>query len=192
MFQKIEHQGPFLSGIHADGQIIMAQNYLQADLSGADASANVPGVHEGSDRLAICYDGQMGNWAALGKEHGVTGGLFREERLLLRLYEQYGRDMLTYLDDAIFAFVIKDGDTLFAARDLLGIKTLFYARGNEAFYLASELKAITAISTNEAEFPEAHYANQHGEFSRFADLSERKSNRTIVRETDGMSAVFAQ
>jgi asparagine synthase (glutamine-hydrolysing) len=68
--------------------------------------------------------------------------------------------------------VIKDGDSLFAARDLLGIKTLFYARGNGALYLASELKAITAISENVAEFPEAHYADQHGQFTRFADLPD--------------------
>jgi asparagine synthase (glutamine-hydrolysing) len=42
-------------------------------------------------------------------------------------------------------------------------------------YLASELKAITAISANVAEFPEAHYADQQGQFTRFADLPDTPS-----------------
>jgi asparagine synthase (glutamine-hydrolysing) len=39
-------------------------------------------------------------------------------------------------------------------------------------YLASELKAVNAISDNVAEFPEAHYADQHGQFTRFAGLPD--------------------
>jgi asparagine synthase (glutamine-hydrolysing) len=172
MIQKIKHRGPFLSGLHADGQITMAQNYLYADLPTVDSAAGISAPYTKNGRFAICYDGQIGNWAELAKQHDVADGPFREERLLLRLYEKHGREMLKFLDDAIFAFVIKDGDILFAARDLLGIKTLFYAWENGTFYLASELKAITAIATNVAEFPEAHYANRHGDFARYADLPD--------------------
>ena len=74
----------------------------------------------------ICYDGQMGNWADLARNHNVSDGPFREERLLLTLYEKYGKEMLKHLSDAIFSLVITNGKDIFAARDLLGIKTLFY------------------------------------------------------------------
>jgi hypothetical protein len=61
----------------------------------------------------------MGNWKRLAADHGVADGPLREERLLLELYRKYGSDMLRYLGDTILAFVISDGQKLFAARDLL-------------------------------------------------------------------------
>ncbi|NIM67236.1 MAG: asparagine synthetase B, partial [Armatimonadetes bacterium] len=45
-----------------------------------------------------------------------------------------------------FSFVISDGKYLFAARDLLGIKTLFYAKKDGNIYLSSELKGIMPVT----------------------------------------------
>jgi asparagine synthase (glutamine-hydrolysing) len=171
LMRKIAHRGPYVSGIYENGRIIMAQNYLQADGATADSS-NIPVRSSSNTDLAICYDGQVGNWPELAHRYGIPDGAYKEERLLLALYKEHGRDMLRYLNDAIFAFIISDGKDLFAARDLLGIKTLFYGRKANTLYLASELKAILAVTSEVYEFPCGHYMDQSGQFTRFAELPQ--------------------
>jgi len=172
MLHKIGHRGPDLAGVCGNGQAFLAQNYAAADFSGDGNGAAVPVVSPCGEGVRICYDGQMGNWYSLAAEHCVADGPFREERLLLRLYQEYGTDMLRHLGDTIFALVISDGDKLFAARDLLGIKTLFYGRENGTLYLASELKSLRAVTNDIREFPEGHFMDASGQLTRFAELSE--------------------
>jgi asparagine synthase (glutamine-hydrolysing) len=80
--------------------------------------------------------------------------------------------MLRHLGDTIFAFVISDGEKLLAARDLLGIKTLFYGRENGTLYLASELKSLRAVTEDIREFPEGHFMDADGTLTRFGELRE--------------------
>ena len=153
MFERIGHRGPALSGVWQQGRAILAQNYGGGDLGAKGNGGEAPVLGSSGDGLSVCYDGQMGNCAELAAEHGVAEGPFREERLLLAMYRRYGSDMLQHLGDTIFALVICDGDKLFAARDLLGIKTLFYGRDNGTLYLASELKSLRAVTDDIHEFP---------------------------------------
>ncbi len=170
MLEKVRHRGSCVSGVFDSKGLIMAQNYLQADGAMASGDIAIPVATPGRDNLRICYDGQMGNWAELAQRHGVSDGPFREERLLLRLYERHGKKMLDQLADAIFAFVIADGDELFAARDLLGIKTLFYGWKDGNLTVASELKSIVVVTEEVYEFPPGHYMDRGGHLTRFAEL----------------------
>ncbi len=172
MLEAIGHRGHALSGVCQRGRGILAQNYANADLTHKHEHEQVPFTSPQHDSFSICYDGQMGNWPELAAGHGVEDGSFREERLLLQLYTKYGIDMFKYLGDAIFAFVISDGETLFAARDLLGIKTLFYGRENGTLYLASELKGLRTVTEDVHEFPAGHFMDADGKVSRFAALPE--------------------
>jgi asparagine synthase (glutamine-hydrolysing) len=169
MFDKIRHRGPWLSGIWEDHHgSVMAQNYLRADTRAADRTASVP-VSGGND-LRICYDGQIGNAEEIADAEGVEKGPFLEERILLALYRKYGSGMLSFLDDAIFSFVVYDGEKIFAARDLLGIKTLFYGKHGNTLYLASELKSLVHVTNDVYEFPPAHTMDRKGILSRYNEL----------------------
>jgi len=170
MLQAITHRGPYVSEIHEDDQIILAQNYLQADGAVSGNGTKIPVRSPSNPNLMLCYDGQMGNWADLARNHNIPDGPFREERLLLALYEKYGKEMLKYLTDAIFALVITDGKELFAARDLLGIKPLFYGWKDETLYLTSELKGVLQVTKEVYEFPNGHYMDRSGQVTKFAEL----------------------
>ena len=171
MFDKIRYRGPYLSGISINNKTIMAQNYLRADCPEAHPENDpVPVTNPGNENSSICYDGQMGNSNDLCNTHGIPHGPFKEERLILYLFKKYGHKMFQYLDDAIFAFVISDGDNLFAARDLLGIKTLFYGYKDGSLYLATELKSMITVTDDVYEFPPGHYMDSGGNLTRFADL----------------------
>jgi asparagine synthase (glutamine-hydrolysing) len=171
-FSKIRHRGSHAEGILETSRVIMAQNYLWADGVPSDISVEIP-VRSSSDaKWRICYDGQIGNWGNLAQLHGATHGPFREERLVLRLYQRYGRNIFEYLTDAIFAFVISDGQDIFAARDLLGIKTLYYGWKNRTLYLASEIKVLIELTEDVHEFPSGHYMERNGRLTPFARLPE--------------------
>ena len=175
MFQRIDHRGPYLSGKFEGQRILMAQNYLRADCPEAHPDKDfVPVTRPGDENSSICYDGQMGNSNHLCNAQGITHGPFKEERLILHLFKKYGHEMFQHLDDAIFAFVISDGENLFAARDLLGIKTLFYGRKNGSLYLSSELKSLIGITDDVYEFPPGYYMDSTGKLFRFAELPEQQ------------------
>jgi asparagine synthase (glutamine-hydrolysing) len=173
ILDKIGHRGPYLSGIHTRNRVTMAQNYLRADLSEEiPEGTKVPVSDSRNADLRICYDGQIGNLEALATAFQVERGPFREERLLLHLYQEQGPNMVQHLDDAIFALVISDGEAFFAARDLLGIKTLFYGRKGQTLYFASELKCLIDVTDDINEFPPGHYMTATGSAVRFAVLPE--------------------
>lgn len=173
MFEKIKHRGPKIAGDWERGRVIMAQNYLEADIApAAKELMKIPIGAPENDEFRICMDSQFGDAQALAREHDVAGGSFLEERLTMHLYRQYGAKMFQYLKDAIFTFAISDGEKLIAARDLLGIKTLFYGFKGNTVYLASELKALVAVTDQVYEFPPGYYMDEHGELICFAELPQ--------------------
>ena len=185
MLHKIRHRGPNISGIFETKAAIMAQNYLEVDGNGTGEEVEIPISSPMNENLRICYDGQMGNWEELTRTYGVSDGHYREERLLLHLYQKYGKDMLNYLNDSIFAFVISEGDELFAARDLLGIKTLFYGWKDQTLYLASELKSIVDVIEEVNEFLPGHYMDSSGQLIRFEELPKAPPE-VVHPSVDGM------
>ena len=170
IMRTIAHRGPYASAIHEGDHIILAQNYLLADGAVSGNGTNIPVRSPNNPNLMLCYDGQIGNWSDLAHHHNISDGSFREERLLLALYEKYGQGMLKHLTDAIFSLVIADGKDIFAARDMLGIKTLFYGWKDETLYLASELKGILQVTRDVYEFPNGHYMDGSGQLTKFAEL----------------------
>ncbi|AKJ63757.1 asparagine synthase-related protein [Kiritimatiella glycovorans] len=184
MMGRIAHRGPFLYGVRESGAVMAGQNYLHADAPQARDGAEVP-CHDDGGRF-VTWDGQIGNLPALAEEEGVRPGAFREERLLLHLYEHHGADMFKFLNDAIFTCVVCDNGRMLAARDLLGIKTLFYGRRDGTLYLASELKALCAITDDVNEFPPGHCMDESGALKPFASLPEPP--QPVREETEAIIA----
>jgi len=173
MFAKIGHRGSYASGIWHNDRIMMAQNYLRADIGAEMAEPDqIPISRAGTCTLRICYDGQIGKRPQGANASSISSGLFEEEKLILYLYERYGSSMVKYLDDGIFAFVISDGQKIFAARDLLGIKTLFYGWKDDTLYFASELKSLVEVTDDIHEFPPGHTMDSTGLLNRFAELPD--------------------
>jgi asparagine synthase (glutamine-hydrolysing) len=172
MLEKIRHRGPHARGMFRSGQVCMAQNYMRADLGPETMDSPIPVTAPTPTGLRICYDGQIGNLDGLATGNGVGAGPNREERLLLKLYETQGSGFLSLVSDAIFALIISNGNDFFAARDLLGIKTLFYGRSNGTLYLATELKSMLTVTDDVHEFPAGHFMDADGKFTQFASLPD--------------------
>jgi asparagine synthase (glutamine-hydrolysing) len=78
-------------------------------------------------------------------ELGDNSGL-PDSTLILMLYEKYGEACVKHLiGDFAFAIWDEDAQTLFCARDHIGIKPFFYYRDETFFAFASELKGLLHI-----------------------------------------------
>lgn len=189
MCRAIYHRGPHLSGVYHKGACTIFQNYLRADIGGELKQAEAVGVPVySSTGAAIGFDGRLEGVVARGgpiARGGVSGGAgqdgggqpaFAQESELLALFESgalqtRGADSRSsHIVDGIFAFVLSDGERMLAARDLLGIKTLFYGRKDGALLFASELKALAPVTKDVHEFPPGYLMDESGRLVRFAEL----------------------
>ncbi|MBT4792103.1 MAG: asparagine synthase B [Halobacteriovoraceae bacterium] len=93
--------------------------------------------------------------------------------VLIPLFEQIGMPAMLAKLDGEFAFVIYDEKTerVFAARDAMGIRPLFYGKTkNDKIAFASEVKALQDFCTEVKAFPPGHYY-EDGEIKKYIDLA---------------------
>ncbi len=142
MLAMIRHRGPDQFGIYIDEQIGMGN----ARLSILDLECGQQPICNEDGSLWIVYNGEIFNYLELRPELEARGHRFEtntDTEVLLHLYEQYGPECLARLNGQ-FAFAIWDANenSLFMARDRLGIRPLFYTIVEGALIFASEIKAI--------------------------------------------------
>lgn len=145
MCDVLSHRGPDGSGVWTAQGVGLGHRRLSIiDIAGSpQPMASMDG------RAVISFNGEIYNFRSLRRELQALGAQFQTEgdtEVILAAWQQWGEDCVRHLD-GMFAFAIYDkaAQTLFLARDRLGVKPLFYTRlsdGSLAF--ASELKALLA------------------------------------------------
>jgi asparagine synthase (glutamine-hydrolysing) len=92
----------------------------------------------------ITFNGEIYNYIELRDELGAdTFATTSDTEVVLAAYRKWGDDFLSHLR-GMFAFALWDESRkrLVCARDRFGIKPLYYTHVDEAFYCASEVKAL--------------------------------------------------
>jgi asparagine synthase (glutamine-hydrolysing) len=151
MTKVMIHRGPDEEGYYHDDVISLGQRRLSIiDLDGG----RQPISNEDNTLQLIC-NGEIYNSPELRQKLIRAGHSFKtstDVEVILHLYEEYGRDCVTFLQ-GMFAFSIwdKTNRDLFLARDHLGQKPLFFWQKNGAFAFASEVKALLATGLIDRE-----------------------------------------
>jgi asparagine synthase (glutamine-hydrolysing) len=144
MLGMLRHRGPDGFGIYLDDKIGMGNARLSIiDLEGGNQPI---GNEDGT--LWIIFNGEIFNYVELRPQLESRGHRFSTQsdtEVILHLYEDYGPDCLQQLNGQ-FAIAIWDNvrNSLFLARDRLGIRPLFYTIVNGKLVFASEIKSILA------------------------------------------------
>ena len=147
MVDALRHRGPDDEGFWVQAGLGMAHTRLSViDLSPAGRQP----MHVESPSLSIVYNGEVYNHRELRRTLEEKGHRFRsssDTEVILRAYAEWGETCVTRLE-GMFAFALWDAARrrLFAARDRLGIKPLYYHLDTAAreFLFGSELKALLA------------------------------------------------
>lgn len=142
--------------------------------------------------IFAAQNGEIFNYKELQDELRSKGHSFKTDsdtEVLVHLYEEYGELMVNKLDSEMFAFVIYDSkqDSIFAARDPLGVKPLYYAFDKtKQIYFASEAKQLTCFDDIEEvlSFPPGHYFS-NGKFKKYSDfkINNKFNNESEVTRT---------
>jgi asparagine synthase (glutamine-hydrolysing) len=152
MGASIAHRGPDDEGYFQDGPVGLAHKRLT--ILDTSTRGRQPLFSE-DGQVALIYNGEVYNYLELRAELEAQGHTFRTQtdtEVVLRLWQTEGEGMLEKLN-GMFAFAIWDraADTLFLARDRLGIKPLYYRLDDEGILFASEVKALLAVSGRKPE-----------------------------------------
>ncbi len=137
------HRGPDEGGLHAEPGL----GFGHRRLSIIDLSSGQQPMHSQDGNVVLTYNGEVYNFPELREELQALGFSFRthcDTEVILYAWQAWGESCVERLR-GMFAFAIWDrsSQTLFLARDRLGVKPLFYAQlSNEHFIFGSELKAL--------------------------------------------------
>ena len=143
--EAIKHRGPDDSGYFINDQLNIALGHQRLSILELSSLGHQPMISQ-NNNVVIVFNGEIYNFIEIKLELEQDGFVFKshsDTEVLLSLYLKYGKEMLPKLN-GIFAFAILDinAETLFVARDALGVKPLYYSEEGEKFYFASEIKGL--------------------------------------------------
>lgn len=145
MTDALGHRGPDGSGVWTARGVGLGHRRLSIiDLAGGRQP-----MASDDGEITVSYNGEIYNFKALRTELEARGAVFRthgDTEVLIHGWRIWGADMLDRLD-GMFAFALHDAgrQTLFLARDRMGVKPLHYAElADGALIFASELKGLLA------------------------------------------------
>lgn len=157
MMNAIIHRGPDDSGSHIDD--MAGLGFRRLSIIGIENGKQPMYNEDGS--IVVVFNGEIYNYKEIKEELINKGHLFKTQadtEVLVHGYEEYGPDVVQKLR-GMYAFAIwnRKKKELFIARDIFGIKPLFYTETKEGdFVFGSEIKSLLKFPNVKKEFnPEA-------------------------------------
>ncbi len=148
MRDTMRHRGPDDEGLWLSEQRNVALGHRRLAIVDLTPAGRAPmGNEDGS--VQVTFNGEIYNHSTLRFQLIARGHIFRsrcDTEVLVHMWEEYGQDMVDHLI-GMFAFAIWDENTrtMFAARDRLGIKPLYWFDDGDRFAFASEIKALLPL-----------------------------------------------
>ena len=144
MQKVLEPRGPDQKGLYINDNAALIHSRLAViDIENGIQPMT---VKYGENKYTIVYNGELYNTDEIRKELLEYGHKFytnSDTEVILKSYVQWTDESVNKLN-GIFAFAIWDEDkqSLFFARDRIGVKPFFYTIVNDSFIFGSEIKAL--------------------------------------------------
>src|SRR5437660_3841670 len=155
------HRGPDDSGEFIDAEAGVGLGHVRLSLLELSQLGHQPMASD-DGTVVLIFNGEIYNFRELRSELEAEGHRLRghsDTEVLLHLYLARGEAMLPRLN-GIFAFAIWDSrrQSLFVARDALGVKPFYFAETARGFAFASEIKALLHLvpQARELDIPALH------------------------------------
>jgi asparagine synthase (glutamine-hydrolysing) len=145
MNQSQQHRGPDDGRLHLEPGVGLGHRRLSI----IDVATGHQPLFNEDQSVVIVFNGEIYNFQSLVPELEALGHVFRtrsDTEVIVHAWEAWGEDCVKRLR-GMFAFALWDRNrqTVFLARDRLGVKPLFYATlDNGHLIFGSELKSLLA------------------------------------------------
>ena len=139
------HRGPDEDDIHLEPGLALGHRRLSV----IDLATGQQPLFSTDGQVGIVFNGEIYNFQALRTELQAKGHVFRtksDTEVIVQAWQAWGPDCVHHLR-GMFAFALWDRprQTLFLARDRMGVKPMHYALlPDGTFIFGSELKVLTA------------------------------------------------
>ena len=139
------HRGPDEGAVHLEPGLALGHRRLSI----IDVATGQQPLFNEDGTVAVVFNGEIYNFQELVPELQALGHVFRtrsDTEVIVHAWEAWGEACVTRFR-GMFAFALHDRNrqTLFLARDRMGVKPLFYAELRDGIFIfGSELKALTA------------------------------------------------
>ncbi len=187
MLSRLSHRGPDGTAQRRVGQCWLGHTRLAI----VDVAEGGQPLHDRAGRRWLVCNGEIYNHARLRAQLTEQPGTGSDNEAALHLIAEHGSSGLARLQ-GMFALCYADEEGGFvAARDLLGIKPLYWASEGARVVFASELRAFDPeLRGAVATFPPGHYWTPESGLARFATLPaptdeyvSREEARDRIRRT---------
>jgi len=146
-FQKGRNRGPEFSCIkELDPHTVVGFHRLA--INGLTPQSNQPFQ---IDNMTLVCNGEIYNYRKLYQLCNAEPTTHSDCEIILHLYKKYGILQTLELLDGEFAFVLIDGDRLYAARDPYGVRPLYWYSNEHSIGFASEIKTLIGVHPDTIE-----------------------------------------
>ena len=141
MNDKIAHRGPDGSKVWCEGPVAFGHQMLHTT---PESLHEILPFEDEESGLVITADARIDNREDLAPKLGIEDNEHvSDSYFILKAYEKWGEKCPEeLLGDFAFAIWDKNRETLFCARDHMGVKPFYYYLSDDVFYLSSEKKGL--------------------------------------------------
>jgi asparagine synthase (glutamine-hydrolysing) len=168
MTDALSHRGPDDSGVFSKENFSLGHRRLSI----IDLSKNAKQPMQDYRGYLITYNGELYNYKDIRAELESYGEIFfsdSDTEVVLKSYIRWGPDCLQKFN-GMYAFGIHflTDNSIFLARDRVGIKPLYYKTDQKSIYFASELKPLllTNNQENKLNLPSMEFYLNYGYFPK--------------------------
>ena len=189
-FMKIKHRGPEYTRFDViNSKTILGFHRLAImDLT---PEGNQPFQYvrdDGSCVYCVC-NGEIYDYKKLKQEYNIQTKSNSDCAIIIPLYEKVGIDKMIRLLGSEFAFIIYDISKngvvkMFAGRDPIGVRPLFWGLNDESICLSSELKGLNDIYDKCYVFPPGQYMSYIYGKMEFVEYYKYEYKEIVVNDIE--------
>lgn len=180
----MSHRGPDEEGVYQspEGVTLCHQRLSIVDLT----TGRQPLVMDGD--VAVVHNGEIYNheklWEQIKDQTPFSRISRSDSEIILHMYAVKGEETTVQSLDGVFAFVLQDKGKVFAGRDPIGVKPLFYGTDAEGrLWFSSEHKSLQSVCVSIDEFPPGFYYTSEKGFVKY--YRPEYAEKTFVPKSKG-------
>ncbi len=185
ILKKINHRGPddlgYAEQVGKEATVALGHTRLSIiDLT----YGHQPFIDEKRKIHAVC-NGEIYNHGLIRKQFrdGYSFKTASDCEIILPLHQKDGKRAIESLD-GMFAFLLSDGKSIYAGRDPIGIKPLYYGYRDEGMMFASEAKSLDGIVEEIHAFPSGHYFHPEEGFVSYYKIPDPDESTWLTDEEE--------
>ncbi len=159
--------------IFEEDEIYLNLDFYRLSIMDTSSNGDQPLKHPTKDIWIIC-NGEIYNHEKLKLENDFETSSNSDCEIILHMYKKYGIRRTVENLDGVFSFILYDKEKkrIFAARDPIGVRPLFFAINNQekSMAFASEMKCLTNLFETVDIFQPGHYLEMAIEDNTFSNI----------------------